>query len=243
MNLPVKPKSVIANPDASELRALTAAMPQARETEFKNLNVATEVTARSKAATYIVTDSADNHSDQTISRAEGGRVAALQDEYIAGQEMIVIDGTIGNDPEFRTRARLIIEKSNANIAAMQRTLYYPWDGEGEFEPEVTVIYTPGLRVDEYPSGRLIAVDLESNVTRVFNSDYFGESKKGGLRMWNNLVFQRGGLSLHAGCKIIPVDEQAAHRPDHRPVSGTGKTTTTFTEPERLRSRCRTTSSR
>ena len=65
------------------------------------------------------------------------------------------------------------------------------------------------------------------MTRVFNSDYFGESKKGGLRMWNKLVYDRGGLPLHAGCKIIPT-------PAGRRVglivglSGTGKTTTTFT---------------
>ena len=46
-------------------------------------------------------------------------------------------------------------------------------------------------------------------------------------MWNNIVFERGGLALHAGCKVIPVDG------DYRTVlivglSGTGKTTTTFT---------------
>jgi phosphoenolpyruvate carboxykinase (ATP) len=71
------------------------------------------------------------------------------------------------------------------------------------------------------------VDLEQGVTRVFNSDYFGESKKGGLRMWNKLVYDRGGLPLHAGCKIIPTDDGdkvclAVG------LSGTGKTTTTFT---------------
>ena len=47
------------------------------------------------------------------------------------------------------------------------------------------------------------------MTRVFNSDYFGESKKGGLRMWNKLVHDRGGLPLHAGCKIIPTRRGAA----------------------------------
>ena len=55
----------------------------------------------------------------------------------------------------------------------------------------------------YPDDRLIAVNLDLNVTRVFHSDYFGESKKGGLRMWNKLVYDRGGLPLHAGCKVIP----------------------------------------
>jgi phosphoenolpyruvate carboxykinase (ATP) len=50
------------------------------------------------------------------------------------------------------------------------------------EPELTVIYTPNLKADGFPDDRLIMVDLEQGVTRVFNSDYFGESKKGGLRM-------------------------------------------------------------
>jgi phosphoenolpyruvate carboxykinase (ATP) len=65
------------------------------------------------------------------------------------------------------------------------------------------------------------------VTRVFNSDYFGESKKGGLRMWNQLVYDQGGLPLHAGCKIIPTDrgEKVCLAVG---LSGTGKTTTTFT---------------
>src|SRR5258708_2412596 len=79
----------------------------------------------------------------------------------------------------------------------------------------------------YPNERVIACDLETNITRVFNSDYFGESKKGGLRMWNKLVYDRGGLPLHAGCKVVPTDA------GDKVIlvvglSGTGKTTTTFT---------------
>ena len=38
--------------------------------------------------------------------------------------MVVIDGYIGNDPDFRTPARLYIEAANANIAAMQQQLYF-----------------------------------------------------------------------------------------------------------------------
>ncbi|MFQ5767427.1 MAG: phosphoenolpyruvate carboxykinase (ATP), partial [Acidobacteriota bacterium] len=74
---------------------------------------------------------------------------------------------------------------------------------------------------------LISVDLNKKITRIFNSDYFGESKKAGLRMWNQMVLDRGGLALHAGCKVIPV---GAGRKVGLIVglSGTGKTTTTFT---------------
>src|SRR5207245_5168123 len=138
--------------------------------------------------------------------------------------MRVVQRFIANDPQFRVPARLIIEKSHANIAAMQQILYYPATAAEleSFEPAVTVIYTPNLKAEGYPEDRLIAVDLESYITRVFNSDYFGESKKGGLRMWNKLVYERGGLALQSGCKMIPVGSSNRVGPIVR-LSGYGKT--------------------
>lgn len=221
-------KSIQVNPSAEELKELAAKMPNARETRYGNLNVQTEVLARSKASTFIVLDDPDSSSQQGITRDEGERIAKLQDDYIAGQDMIVVDGFIGDDPDFRTPARLYIEAANANIAGMQKQLYFDVDDPDAFEPELTVIYTPNLSVEGYPNDRVITVNLEQGVTRVCNSDYFGESKKGGLRMWNKLVYDRGGLPLHAGCKVIPTDDG-----DKVGLivglSGTGKTTTTFTK--------------
>jgi len=228
--LPVSPKDVIWNPSADELRRLTEKMPNTRLTRYSNTNTQTRVDSRSKLSTYVVTDTPEQHDSQTITREEYDRVAKLQNEYIRGCEMVVVDGYIGNDPEFRVPARLIIESSNANVAGMQRHLYYPAteDELATFDPRLTVIYTPNLEMKGYPADRLITVDLDNGVTRVFNSDYFGESKKGGLRMWNQMVYQRGGLALHAGCKVIPVGDR------NRVgliigLSGTGKTTTTFTK--------------
>ena len=222
---------MIARPSAEELRALTEQMPNCLKTRHGNVNVQTRVVARSKASTFIVTDDTVLHRGHAIiSREEGERMARLQDDYIRTRDMVVIDGYIGNDKRLRTPARLIIESSNANIAAMQQSLYYPLERGEEtgFEPQVTVIYTPNLKAADYPNERLIAVDLERRITRVFNSDYFGESKKGGLRMWNKIVYDRGGLAMHAGCKIIPVDGR-----DRVALiiglSGTGKTTTTFSK--------------
>ena len=206
---------------------MIAEMPGARLSEFDNYNVETKVLARSKASTFIITDDPSRHSDQTLSVAEGEKWARLQDEYIADQDMLVIDGFIGNDPDFRTPARLIIEKRNANIAAMQKGLYFDPDPDGVHEPELTVIYTPNLKAEGCPNDRLIAVYLDRGITRVFNSDYFGESKKGGLRMWNEKVYDRGGLALHAGAKIVPVGSGEKTMVIVG-LSGTGKTTTTFT---------------
>ena len=225
LTLPVEPKSVIWNPSPQDLRRFTADMPNCRKTEFGNVNVATRVVSRSKLSTFIATDHPENHSDQTITRAEYDRISKLQNDYIRTRDMVVVDGYIGDDPQFRVPARLIIEKSNANIAGMQQILYYPTRGE---EPKVTVIYTPNLKAEGYPEERLIAVDLEKYITRVFNSDYFGESKKGGLRMWNKIVYERGGLALHSGCKIIPVGNKTRAGLIVG-LSGTGKTTTTFTK--------------
>ena len=217
---------VIENPSPEEVGALAARMPNARHTRFGNLNVQTEVVNRSNRSTYLVTDEPDGQN-QAVPRDEAARLADLQDAYIARQEMVQIDGYIGNDPEFRTPARLYVEAANANIAGMQQQLYFDRDEGEDFEPELTVIYTPSLKAEGYPDDRLIMVDLEQGVTRVLNSDYFGESKKGGLRMWNKLVYDRGGITLHAGCKIIPTarGERVGLIVG---LSGTGKTTTTFT---------------
>jgi phosphoenolpyruvate carboxykinase (ATP) len=214
------------NPSPEQLRAFSEEMPGCRITEFGNVNVQTSATSRSAGSTYIVTDDPDITSGQTIGREEYDRIARAQEEYMAGREMVVIDGYIGNVEGFRTRARLTIDRSNANIAGMQQKLFYPRGG-GDWEPEVHVIYTPGLPAPGYPDDRCIAVDLERGVTRILNSDYFGESKKGGLRMWNRIVYDRGGLALHAGCKVVPANGR------ERVLliiglSGTGKTTTTFT---------------
>jgi phosphoenolpyruvate carboxykinase (ATP) len=228
--LPVDPKEIIWNPSAEELRRLTEEMSNTRVTRHDNTNTQSRVDSRSKLSTYVATDTPERHDSQTISRAEYQRVAKVQNDYIRGREMILVDGFIGNDSEFRVPARLIIERSNANVAGMQKHLYYPAteDELRNFEPRLTVIYTPNLEIKGYPADRLIAVDLDNGVTRVLNSDYFGESKKGGLRMWNQMVYDRGGLALHAGSKVIPVGEQKRVGLIIG-LSGTGKTTTTFTK--------------
>ena len=46
----------------------------------------------------------------------------MQDEYISKQEMVLVEGYIGPDSDFRVPCRLIIERAHANIAAMQQQL-------------------------------------------------------------------------------------------------------------------------
>ncbi|MBA2529083.1 MAG: phosphoenolpyruvate carboxykinase (ATP) [Euzebyales bacterium] len=221
-------KSVAVNPTQEELKRWTAQMPNAQLTEFGNYNVKARVTARSAGSTFVVTDDPDSVSKQTMARSDYDEVARRQAAYIAEHDMILVEGYIGpeNSPMKRP-ARVYIERANANIPGMQQQLYYPKDGVWREEDALTVIYTPNCPAEGFPDARLVTIDLDNWVTRVFNIDYFGESKMGGLRMWMEWVHQQGALAMHSGAKVIPTD-----RGDRVALiiglSGTGKTTTTFT---------------
>jgi len=224
-----KARSVTANPDQDELRSYVAQMPNAVLTEFGNYNVKARVTARSAGSTFIVTDDPSRTTKQTMPRARYEEVARAQADYIASADMILLEGYIGpeNSP-LKRPARVFIERSNANIPAMQQQLYYPKDADWREEEALTVVYTPNCPAPgDFPDDRLVTIDLDNWVTRVFNIDYFGESKMGGLRMWMEWVYQQGALAMHAGAKVIPTasgDKVALIVG----LSGTGKTTTTFT---------------
>ncbi len=216
--------SVEKNPTQAQMREwVLAYMPRVTVTEFGNINYKAEVTARLANSTFFV--SADEPYKNSISRADYEEWAAKQDAYIADKDMILIEGYIGPDPEFRTASRLYMEKTQANIPAMQQQLFFPKDDE--WVPQFTVIYTPGLMAPGMPDDRLILVDHDNYVTRVFGSDYFGESKMGGLRMWNHLVYEAGGLALHSGLKVFPDVDGREKVALILGLSGTGKTTTTF----------------
>jgi phosphoenolpyruvate carboxykinase (ATP) len=220
-------RSVARNPSQQQLREwVLEYMPNVTVTEFGNINYKARVLSRLGASTFFVSD--ETTGKPTISRAEADEWAAKQDAYIADQDMVLMQGYIGPDPEFRTASQLYIERSNSNIPAMQEQLFF--DPDDDFVPEFTVIYTPHLKAPGKPDDCLITVDLDNWVTRVFGSDYFGESKMGGLRMWNKLVYDRGGLAMHSGAKTFPADHTASGEEELALIiglSGTGKTTTTF----------------
>ena len=216
------------NPGLDELRKITFNQKNVIITEFKNPNAITKAKARSAKNTFIVTDDTSITDTQTIPVEEGIRIAKIQDDFVKNREMISINGYIGFDDTVKVPAQLIIQKEYANVAAMQKSLYFEADDSIDFTPLFQIIMTPDLEIDGYNNNRVIAVYLDQWTTRVLNSDYFGESKKGGLRMWNKYIYEKGGLALHAGCKIVPT---ASGEKSFLIIglSGTGKTTTTFTD--------------
>jgi phosphoenolpyruvate carboxykinase (ATP) len=222
-----KSRSLEVDPTHERLRELALErMPRVTVTEFGNINYQAEVTSRLSRSTFFVSDH-EIHQNR-ISRAEAEEWARRQDEHIASQEMLLIEGRVGPDPSFSTPSRLMIEAGQANIAGMQSQLFFP-PAPGGF-PQFTVIYTPSLPAPGKPDDRLIIVDLDNWVTRVLGSDYFGESKMGSLRMWGKLAHDLGGLALHAGLKTFPAESTRPGLEESMLIiglSGTGKTTTTF----------------
>ena len=219
---------MIIDPDFKTLRELIFKQKNVIKTEFNNPDAITKVKARSAKNTYVVTDNSEDYDVQTIPVSEGKRIEKIQDEFIKNREMIVINGFIGYDQKVRVPSQLIVQKEYANIAAMQKCLYFEPEDKSNFKPLFRIIITPDLEIDGFEDKRVIAVYLDKYTTRVINSDYFGESKKGGLRMWNKYIYDKGGLALHAGCKIVPT-EKGEKSFLIIGLSGTGKTTTTFTD--------------
>src|SRR5688572_3340957 len=134
-------RSIEVNPSQERLRELTLErMPRVTVTEFGNLNYQAEVTSRLSNSTFFIADH-EIHKNR-IPRAEAEEWARLQDEHIASQDMLLIEGRVGPDPSLSTPSRLMIEAGGANIAGMQAQLFFPPAPGGE--PQFTVIYTPSL---------------------------------------------------------------------------------------------------
>jgi phosphoenolpyruvate carboxykinase (ATP) len=222
-------RSVARNPSQEQLRDWALAdLPPERVQRTRHGNIAYQARTRSRLgpSTFFVSDVATGK--QVMSRSDADAWAAKQDAYIAEQDMILLEGNIGPDTDMQVGSRLYIERSQANIAGMQEHLYFP--PRADHDAQFTVIYTPNLSDDSMPNGALIIIDLDAYVTRVFGSDYFGESKMGSLRMWNHWILAREGLAMHSGAKTFPAEstpEGVEKLALIIGMSGTGKTTTTF----------------
>ena len=229
----------IDNPSQAELRKLALARtPYVLETAVGSVNKISRNKARMAKFTYIVADdsSKDRWNANTIDPAKGRELIERQQAYIAEQgELIAIDGYLGVGPK-ALGSTWLYTPEGANIAGMQQILTFPRaDVESAeqlgqpFQPTFRLIYTPDLMLDDMPGRQAIIVDMDNWTTHVMGADYFGESKKGVLRMLNEYVYQQGGLVLHAGAKAVTRKDGRRVTMTVMGLSGTGKTTTTFSK--------------
>ena len=171
-------------------------------TEFSNYNFCSTVKNRSAGLTvYVggpqVAQARINQRQKELIR-DAPKTVELVHRYLKKAPFVCVERTMGDNPYFAPYCTLFVStyrKEMVRLAHMvSQTLFNPRGGE----PKLYLVYIPEWQEKD----RQILVFPEIGVTYVLGSDYYGEAKKGFLRMamWNAKL--RGMLGLHAGTKII-----------------------------------------
>ena len=239
-HLKPKPYNVkyVIDPTQKELRELALKFtPAIMTTAYGNINKVTRLKARMAKLTYCVAPESDKgkYSGNIIDPAKAQELIEKQRAYIEKQgELIEINGYYGYG-KGAMPIQWLYTKEAANLAGMQQVLAFPRSAietqdqlSQPFKPRFRLVFTAGLSAEGMPGNLAIVVDLENWTTYVIGSDYFGETKKGALRMLNEYIYRLGGLVMHAGAKKVKVGGRAMTM-GILGLSGTGKTTTTFSK--------------
>ncbi len=235
-----KPYNVkyVEDPTQKELRELALKFtPAIMTTAYGNVNKITRLKARMAKLTYCIAPESDKskYSGNIIDPAKAQELIERQRAYIEKQgEIIEINGYYGYG-KGAMPIQWLYTKEAANLAGMQQVLAFPRSAiepkeqlKQPFKPKFRLVYTAGLNAEGMPGNLAIIVDLENWTTYVIGSDYFGETKKGALRMLNEYIYRSGGLVMHAGAKKVKVGGKTITM-GIMGLSGTGKTTTTFSK--------------
>ncbi len=233
---------IIANPTQDQLRSLALEhTPFCTRTAAGSINKIARNKSRMAAFTYIIDRNGDAtcFSHKTIAPDDAQKLIDRQAAYIRDQgKLIEIDGYVGLG-ERAVGVQWLYSLEGANIAGMQQVLSFPRSDvedaatqKADFRPHFRLVYTPDLMLEDMPGQQAIVVDLDNYVTYIMGADYFGESKKGALRMLCALHYRNGGLVMHAGAKTVDTGDDRLVM-GVLGLSGTGKTTTTFSQQGKL----------
>ncbi len=240
VQLPTQPAvpfsvEILRNPSQAQLRELALEhTPFCQETADGSINKVARNKARMAKFTYIIDrkGDAERFSHNTIEPDKAQELIDAQAEYVEKSgKVIAIEAYVGLGKRAMP-VQWLYTIEGANIAGMQQVLSFPRERvEGAekaaqpFQPAFRLVYTPDFHPD-MPGRQCIVVDLDNYRTYIMGADYFGESKKGALRMLAAFQFEHGGLLMHAGSKLINHGQQRITM-GVLGLSGTGKTTTTF----------------
>lgn len=202
-------------PSDKELQAWLRDSRFVRSTQHDAMAFFTDHKELSQASTYIVTESPEAHTDQCIPIEEANNLVAQQDKALESLEMICVDGVLGNDPKSKVGVRYIVPVSHAHLAAMFRVLFMTVLESGSdlnWQPDVVIVHTPDVAAKHYPDQRIILLDLESQGARLLHTDSFDDARGTMLRLWTKIIYDLGGLPLHAATKWVTVPNEEERRP-------------------------------
>ncbi|MFQ5985787.1 MAG: phosphoenolpyruvate carboxykinase [Thermoplasmata archaeon] len=198
--LPDRPN--VTSPSGEELRKRARRI--GTKTNLGSYNYSSVVRSRSAGLTvYIggpeVLQEALNPQQAEILDGLGETVAKV-DAYVRRAPIVQTVRRMGQNGDFSPRCTLYLSTYRPEVVRLAHffnlALFEP-DG-GEVGPGATLVDLPEWQEKD----RQILVFPEIAVTYVLGSDYYGEIKKGFLRlgMWH--AKQQGMLGLHAGSKIL-----------------------------------------
>ena len=228
----------ISDPTQEELRKLALKYtPAIMKTAYGNIDKFSRYKARMAKFTYCIAPESEknNFSGNIIDPAKAKELIERQKAYIEKKGTLIEINAYYGYGKRAVPVQWLYAPEAANVAGMQQVLAFPRSAveskdqlKQPFKPQFRLVYTAGLSLEDMPGKLAIVVDLDNWTTHVMGSDYFGETKKGVLRMLNEYVYRLGGLVLHAGAKKVTIDGKTMTM-GILGLSGTGKTTTTFSK--------------
>ncbi|MGQ9551897.1 MAG: phosphoenolpyruvate carboxykinase [Candidatus Bathycorpusculaceae bacterium] len=146
--------------------------------------------------------------------------------YLKKAPIVCIERTMGDNQYFNPKCTLYVSvhrKEMIRLGYMVGQTLFPYR-EGAPGPEFYLLYVPEWQEKD----RQVLVFPEVGVTYVLGSDYYGEAKKGFLRMAMWAAKREGMLGIHAGAKIVKAKDETGRILRYGMIlfglSATGKTT-------------------
>lgn len=152
--------------------------------------------------------------------------------YAKGKTLYVIDTYGGADPNYRIKARFIVERPYHALFIKQLLIRPSAEELRTYEPDWTIIDFGKMKTDpaaDHVRGdATIALNFAEKVGLVAGTEYAGEMKKSVFTIMNYLLPLQGVLGMHCSANIGKEGDTALFFG----LSGTGKTTLSA-DPERL----------
>jgi len=154
------------------------------------------------------------------------KTVELAAKYVKKAPFVCVESTMGENSFFNPHCTLYVSvyrKEMIRLAYMIQQTLFPFR-EGAPGPNLYLLFIPEWQEKD----RQVLVFPEIGVTYVLGTDYYGEAKKGFLRMAMWAGKQEKMLGLHAGAKIVKVIDNSGRMRRYSIIlfglSATGKTT-------------------
>jgi phosphoenolpyruvate carboxykinase (ATP) len=163
--------------------------------------------------------------NQPISEAHADGLRGRLQEHLSGSgDLYVIDAFAGADPKYRLSVRVVSESAWHSLFA-QTMFIRPGDEDLEgFAPEALILHAPSCEADPATDGtrkgNFVVLHPSNQEILIGGTYYAGEIKKSIFTLMNDLLPNRGILSMHCSANVGADGNVAVFFG----LSGTGKTT-------------------